>query len=162
MHQKTMQDNSKEIKTRRKETNHVKTHQKLSVSRHKLYLLCCNTPWLIKKTKLSLAPIQEAHFTMVWYKFWRKLLFSILIIALVILKYCCTDCTEFEGIFRENAAVSKYLGMISTDNYKHLINQCFWVTKTSEYTLAYVEACAEVPWAFFISQFCHFLTFVNL
>ena len=41
--------------------------------------------------------------------------------ALVILKYCCTDCTEFEGIFRENAAVLKYLGMISTDNYKHLI-----------------------------------------
>ena len=91
MHQKTMQDNSKEIKTRRKETNHVKTHQKLSVSRHKLCLLCCNTPWLIKKPKLSLAPIQEAHFTMVWYKFWRKLIFSILIVALVILKCCCTS-----------------------------------------------------------------------
>ena len=123
LHQKTMQDNSKEIKTRRKETNHVKTHQKLSVSRHKLYLLCCNTPWLIKKTKLSLAPIQETHFIMVWYKFWRKLLFSILIIALVILKYCCSDSTKFEGMFRENAAVSKYLGLTSTHNYKHLINQ---------------------------------------
>ena len=86
-----MQDNSKEIKTRRKETNHVKTHQGLSVSRHKLCLLCCNTPWLIKKPKLSLAPIQEAHFTMVWYKFWRKLIFSILIVALVILKCCCTS-----------------------------------------------------------------------